>query len=235
MQTIAITVSDESSLIVPTEFAEFLFLFRGANVALSQVLPKEHHDELKQPTESELQKLKRTLSSFSPKELDSFFDPNRTPDLVQIERISRASPLELVLLGCGGLIVLAVVLSGGRIQLGLTGVKAIVPPLGTGLKRLREAFGLGKTLKVAFGIRELTVKLNKKEFAELMAPVTGSGGFQSFLLGLQNRVNKQTRQLTLSQQDLERIYRHKATPQKGGYQARLQKIFGRVLPDDHSG
>jgi hypothetical protein len=88
---------------------------------------------------------------------------------------------------------------------------------------------------VGFGIREVTVKLNKDEYKELTVQITGSGGFQSFFRELQNRINKSNRVLTLGPQDLERIYRHKAHPEKGGWQGRLLKIFGRHLPDSHSG
>ena len=84
---------------------------------------------------------------------------------------------------------------------------------------------LNKRLQASYGIRETTIKLSKTEFDELMTPVTGTGGFQSFFRGLQHRVNKQSRELTLSQEDLERIYRHKSDPKKGGWQ----------FPDDHSG
>jgi hypothetical protein len=235
METIAMSVTDAGSSISATELAEFLFLFRGANVALSQIVPNSKHHPLRQPTEDEIKECKLHLGSFSPKQLDSFFDSHEAPDLLEISRISRESPLEITVMGCGLLLALGVVLSGGKIQVGSTGVKADLPPLGKGIKCLLEALGIHNPLKVGFGIREVTVKLNKREFEELMIPVTGSGGFQSFFRGLQNRINKQTRKLTLSQADLERIYRHKSEPQKGGFQARLEKIFGRHLPDSHQG
>lgn len=42
----------------------------------------------------------------------------------------------------------------------------------------------------------------------------------------------QTRKLHLSPSDLERIYRYKANPKKGGWQSRFKKIFGRHFPDE---
>jgi hypothetical protein len=235
METIAATVTDTGSPINPAELAEFLYLFRGANVALSELIPKASQQSFREPTTAEIETSKQRLAAYSPRHLDSFFDPCRAPNLLVIQRITQNSPLEIVLLGSPLLVVLAVILSGGRIQFSATGVKAVVPPLGKGIKYLREAFGLDKQLQAGFGIREITIKLSKSEFQELMTPITGSGGFQSFFRGLQNRVNKQTRKLTLSQQDLERIYRHKSEPQKGGWQARLEGVFGRHLPDNHSG
>ena len=58
------------------------------------------------------------------------------------------------------------------------------------------------------------------------------GGFQHFQVGLKDRINKQTRELQLSPSDLERIYRYKANPNKGGWQSRFKKIFGRHFPDE---
>lgn len=126
----------------------------------------------------------------------------------------------------------AVVFSGGKIEISLKGVKAVLPPLGHGVTSLRKALGLDKPLSVGFGLREVNVKLNNAEYKELSVTITGTGGFQSFFRGLQNRINKSTKQLTLSPQDLERICRHKAHPEKGGWQGRLKKIFGRHFPDE---
>jgi hypothetical protein len=66
-----------------------------------------------------------------------------------------------------------------------------------------------------------------KYFAVFQQPARSDGGFQGFLVGLQNRTNRQTRELELSERDLERIYRYKANPRKGGWQSRFNKIFGR--------
>ena len=135
-------------------------------------------------------------------------------------------------MGCISLLTLAAVFSGGEIEISLKGVKARLPALGRGVKSLREALGLNRPLSVGFGLREVTVKLNQTEYRELTVQIRGAGGFQSFFRGLQNRVNKSTKELTLSPDDLERICRHKAHPEKGGWQGRLKKIFGRHFPDE---
>ena len=143
--------------------------------------------------------------------------------------------MEIALVGLPLLLVLAVIFSGGKIQLAGGVVKATLPPLGAGIKALREALGLNKRLQANFGIRETTIKLNSEEYKALMIPPKGSGGFQSFFKGLQNRVKRKTKELTLSPDDLKRIYRHKADPKKGGWQARFARIFGRHFPDTHNG
>lgn len=232
MESILLTVKDEAKAINPTELAEFLYLFQGANVALQQVASIDNR--FRQPTEAEIADAKSQIASFSPKQLDSIFDPKRAKDLLQIGSISRQSPLEIVVMGCLSLLTIAVVFSGGKIEI-LKVVKAQLPPLGHGVKSLRDALGLNKSLSVGFGIREVTIKLNKDEYKELTVQIKGSGGFQSFFRELQNRINKSSRALTLSPEDLERIYRHKAHPERGGWQSRLLKIFGRHLPDSHSG
>jgi len=132
-------------------------------------------------------------------------------------------------------LVAAVIFSGGKISVAGFGVtiRAKLPPLGKGIKNLQEALGLDKTIRVGFGIKESTIKLNRQEFDALMQqdPNTKNrGGFQGFLVGLQSQINKRTKMLSLSEHDLERIYRYKENPRKGGWQSRFKKIFGRHFP-----
>jgi len=136
MESILLTIKDEGKAINPTELAEFLYLFQGANVALQQVTSINHR--LRQPTEAEIAAAKSEIASFSPRQLDSIFDPKRAKDLLQIGSISRQSPLEIVVMGCLSLLTIAVVFSGGKIEI-LKVVKAQLPPLGHGVKSLRDA------------------------------------------------------------------------------------------------
>ena len=115
------------------------------------------------------------------------------------------------------------------------GLKAELPPFGKGLQSLRDALGLNDKIKAGFGIRGTVIKLNDKEYAALRKQDDASknkGGFQHFLVGLKERINKQTRELQLSPPDLERIHRYKANPKKGGWQSRFKMIFGRHFPDE---
>jgi len=141
--------------------------------------------------------------------------------------------MEILLAGSVFILALNAAISGGAIDIDGRALKAkaTLRPLWKGLKGLREAFGLDKRLRASYGIRETTVKLSKAEYTELMTtPVKGTGGFQGFFGGLQYRVDKNRKELTLSREDLDFIYRHKAHPTKGGWQGRLQKVFGRHFP-----
>lgn len=78
----------------------------------------------------------------------------------------------------------------------------------------------------------MTITLTVGELAELdrQSPATKSkGGFQGLLVGLQQTVNRVTRELTLSAKDLERIARYAFDYKRGGWQGRLTHIFGRTL------
>jgi hypothetical protein len=55
------------------------------------------------------------------------------------------------------------------------------------------------------------------------------GGYQSLLVGLQQRINQATGQITLNRRDLERIPRYAFDYGVGGWENRLLAIFGRAL------
>lgn len=230
-----ITITDQSAMLDPSELAEFLYLFPAVGCALRRIVPTSEHDALRNPTPEELAAFKHKLGRFSPNALDSFFDPKTSSEFLKINQIVRNSPLEITLYGCAFLISLGVIFSGGKISILDHALKAELPPFGKGLKSLRDALGLNNRIKAGFGIRETVIKLNKQEYAALCMQDDASknnGGFQHFLVGLKGRVNKQTRELQLSPSDLERIYRYKANPKKGGWQSRFKKIFSRHFPED---
>jgi hypothetical protein len=57
----------------------------------------------------------------------------------------------------------------------------------------------------------------------------GDGGFQKFMVDLQKAVRRGTRELKLSDEDLERISHYAFDMKNGGWQDRLVGIFGRSL------
>lgn len=78
----------------------------------------------------------------------------------------------------------------------------------------------------------MRIELDASEMTSLLQqdPDTRkAGGFQSLLVGLQDRLNKTSGYLTLTDDDLEHIHRYAFTYTEGGFQARLVKIFGRTL------
>ena len=232
-----IVINDDSETLNPNELAEFLYLFPTANLALSQLVPKPEHDSLRSPTKEEERAFRLGLRRFSPDDLDSLFKAQASQEILKINQMRRNSPLEITPCGCAFLITLGVIFSGGKITISRQGLKAELPPLGKGLKSLREALGLNDKVKAGFGIQKVAIKLNDEEYRELLKQDDTSknkGGFQHFLVGLKNRINKQTRELELSPADLERIHRYKSNPKKGGWQSRFKKIFGRHFPLEDS-
>ena len=235
MPEIILRINDDSLMLNPAELADFLFFFRAANSALKRIVSAEDLTGIRKPGAKDAEIYAKKLGGFRPEELNNFFDAHTDPDIVQIANISRNSPLEIVVCGCHFLLVLAVIFSGGKIAISGKEIRAELPPLGKGISNLRQALGLDRTLRAGFGIKDSIIKLNKNEFDALMmqAPETkNQGGFQGFLVGLQLRINRQTRELKLSEYDLERIYRYKQNPGKGGWQSRFKKIFGRHFPTD---
>ena len=82
----------------------------------------------------------------------------------------------------------------------------------------------------AIGITK--VKLNGEELELLFEQDPSSrnaGGFQNFLVKLQEKTNRSTGELELNLSDLERIARLAFDYRHGGWQNQLRRIFGRVL------
>jgi hypothetical protein len=55
------------------------------------------------------------------------------------------------------------------------------------------------------------------------------GGFQNFIVRLQQQARPRTQEIKLDEDDVGRIRQYAADATRGGWQARMLKIFGRVL------
>jgi hypothetical protein len=78
----------------------------------------------------------------------------------------------------------------------------------------------------------MTVVLNSTEIAELdrqHVSTKGDGGWQRLIVTLQTRLDRTTGRLVFNDGDLERISRYAFDYGSGGWENRLQKIFGRTL------
>ncbi len=78
----------------------------------------------------------------------------------------------------------------------------------------------------------LIVRLNPSEIAELdrQHPSTkAKGGWQGLLVNLQDMLDRKTGRLVLSVDALDRIRRCAFQYRRGGWQARLMRIFRRTL------
>lgn len=221
-----LTIADTDSTIEPKQLAEFLSLFEACVIAASELnLTPSIDDQSNEDVQARFHRI-------TPLKWNEYFD-RRSPDIISIQSISRNSPLEIALACSLVLLSLAVTLSGGKIKANTEGFEATLPPLGDGIKALKKALGLGGNVTSSYSIRTITIKLSRDEVEALHLQdpsQQNKGGFQNFLIGLQSRLNRTTRELTLSDVDLERVMRYKANPKKGGFQSRFKKIFGRHFP-----
>lgn len=74
----------------------------------------------------------------------------------------------------------------------------------------------------------MDVTLSDKEVEELMKqdPARAKdGGYQAFLVKMQNKLNKTTRHLHLEKEDLEKIARYAFDYGNGGWENSLKAIF----------
>lgn len=78
----------------------------------------------------------------------------------------------------------------------------------------------------------MKIKLTYGELKELLRQdpeSAGGGGFQSYLVQLGYRVDDNSGELDLDNDDLKRIGKYVTEYGRGGYQNRILKIFGRTL------
>jgi hypothetical protein len=79
--------------------------------------------------------------------------------------------------------------------------------------------------------------LDRRETDELFRqdPATAKdGGFQSFIVRLQKQYRTGTQEIGLDDDDIEQIREYAANSNHGGWQARMLRIFGRVLGPSES-
>jgi hypothetical protein len=74
------------------------------------------------------------------RQVPELFAADLGEDELRFRRISYSSPLEITCVCLAAALTLAVILSGGKAQ--FMGFHFTLPPLGTGIKSLREALGL---------------------------------------------------------------------------------------------
>ena len=78
----------------------------------------------------------------------------------------------------------------------------------------------------------MKITLNEPEALALLQQdqgTRGQGGFQNLMLNLQDRLNKSTSELPLTEADIEQIGRYAFEYGNGGWESRLKAIFERHL------
>jgi hypothetical protein len=224
--SITLLVNEQTETLNPDELAGFIFLFRAAYGLACRELREERDDEL-QDVEEQVGRVIKAAKKLRLEQLQRLFNEAPQGEDLQVTTISRRSPLEIALAGTLICLAVAVILSGGKLKGGPDGFEAELRPLGDGIKKLREGLGLSSQVTTGYSVQVVVVRLSTEEFRLLMESVRGQGGFQSFFAELQHRINKSTRRLPLYPPDIDRICRHGREPKKGGFQAKLRKVFGR--------
>lgn len=225
--TITLFVKETKSLLEPEELASFFYLFRGAYALACKELAGKELSNLELDLGPDVERVQKAARRLKLEQIQTLFNEKPTGENLQVTTIQRRSPLEIALVGSLVCIAVAVIFSGGRIKAGLTGFEAELNPLGDGIKKLREGLGLSNRITTGYSIQVVVIRLSPEEFRLLMQRVRGQGGFQDFFSELQNRIHKGTRKLPLYPRDVDKIRRHGREPQKGGFQGKLHKIFGR--------
>lgn len=76
----------------------------------------------------------------------------------------------------------------------------------------------------------ITLNEQEREILYRQEPGTGKdGGWQSLLVGIQQALNEQTGEVTLTENQIERIQRYAFSYGNGGWEDRLSGIFSRSL------
>ncbi len=155
-KTIAeITIEDHHECFSATEFAMFLLYFRDVYHIMERIGPsavkdvvfKMHHESPESHYNSIWKNVSpelafRALRPYPhPRHLMEpiWPDDRLTKDSLLIEKISKNSPLEITLCGISIALSVAVVISGGSIEISDKGIKCKLPPLGVGISKLKKA------------------------------------------------------------------------------------------------
>jgi hypothetical protein len=215
-----------------TEVGHFMFLFRGVYAAAATTLPASELKQWQTRLPALEQRLRKELASLQLTETSALFSNALGARSLSVRRLAVESPLEIVMIGVGAALALAVILSGGTIKFDVKAgsFEASLPALGEGIKKLREALAPKTRVVLESGVQPVRVKLAPAEFNELMKFDPKSekkGGFQRVLIGMQYRINRTTKELELSAHDVDVIMKYGRQPKKGGWQASLKKIFGK--------
>ena len=210
------------------DLCDFLYLFRAVYAVSTKVIREKDALALLESPDDVRSSIRGYLRRASVKDINNLFTSNLGDKKLVAKQVTKGSPLTIVLAGSLVALVAAVIFSGGRIKTTLFEVE--LPPLGKGIKSLRDALAESTQAPIGYTVGTRRVKLNRKELRELMAhdPTTRDrGGFQRFLVGLQGRTNRHTGELVLADADMERILKYGRHPRRGGWQLSLRKIFGR--------
>lgn len=134
-----VVIETDGAPIDVEELTEFLYHFRAAYAAGvgAMGLPESHSTE--QEVNSFTEALRKEIHGIEWTKIAELAHADLDEGQLGIVDIRRENPLTIVFAGAVVALTAAVILSGGKFQMGP--LKVQLPPLGTGIKALREAFG----------------------------------------------------------------------------------------------
>lgn len=208
----------------PLQLSQFLQLFVTTYRALENISESSPNEftEYKIPTEG-------LFSCLKYKDIKRCIDSTSFNTDPQITAINQQSPIEIAIAGSIILLTMAAILSGGnqKISLGPVKFEYSLNSLGESITNLKRGLTNNTSLRTDYEFIGGKIKLNKEEYSYLNKEVNMNGGFQRFMRELQTRIKPKSRVIELSNRDIDRILKYKSNPNKGGFQSRFNKIFGR--------
>ena len=135
---------EERESLSSKELSEYLHYLRMLYGALLELFPEEENiDNIISNWEIYEIEISKICEEFSPDEIEAkFYERDLEENELLIAKIQKESPVTIVFLGVICIVTIAAVISGGELNakgLGLE-VSFKLPPIGEGLKKLKELF-----------------------------------------------------------------------------------------------
>ncbi|MDO6565285.1 hypothetical protein Q4488_18075 [Amphritea sp. 1_MG-2023] len=149
MEEIAFTIQSDGKPVGIAEFGKYFYWLRACYVlALDEYhfsIEDDESDEIavREMTKEELaESIIERAKYMSYDELKSVANRTLSPeeDLMLVD-IYRRNPFETVLCGIGIALTAALIVSGGKFEFKVTGIKIEIPPIAEGIFKLRKALG----------------------------------------------------------------------------------------------
>jgi hypothetical protein len=132
-----VVIETDGGAIDVEELTDFLYHFRAVYAAALELTHTEQFDKAK--SEFVAEKVRQKVHGMDWSTLAHLAHRDLGDNKLGILNIKRENPLTIVFEGVAVALTAAVILSGGKFKLGPLYVK--LPPLGTGIQSLRDAFG----------------------------------------------------------------------------------------------
>lgn len=144
---ITLEIATKNENILVDELSEFLYHFRAAYAAAIEYGFDEGINAIDENQELIAEELIQNIKDLPWEEINHLAFCDLEDNTLVITEIKRENPLIMVLSGSIIAIILAVILSGGEIEIAGKTFRAKLNPIGYGILSLRKAFGRSKRIK----------------------------------------------------------------------------------------